>query len=448
VSEVNTISLDRMSREELIAHARELSINRPDLMTRVELRDEIIRLSETDEEQRKRARGWLGVARDLVASVVEQRLNLPDAAEMIRGANLRVPRHVPPVATVTLAEIYAAQGHLPRAIKLLDEVLLREPDHVAAAALRATLIEQQVVLVSSDNPDARSPSIIPEPEEWVNTLPPPDVTVAWPAEFAESVDVPAGAAVSAETATSPAEALRAKFEAYSKIAGIAQVIANEGAVKAAAVAGEAPVSEPAAAEDEVAPPAPVKTGSSDIPGAIAELESATVEPNAVLVENESAACEPELESLETTSAATSEVVDEVLLYRRSNSTIVCHWSLSADSWESRQAHGRGQWVVRVFQVKATAGPLESNEADIELPGTSGEILLNDIESSQHVRMAIGWKAAEHFSPAIIGVEIVGEAPEQLSIAWSPLPSAADPPPELWLDHARRSWQALSMGTTR
>jgi hypothetical protein len=36
---------------------------------------------------------------------------------------------------VTLAEIYAAQGHRTRAIETLDRVLAREPDHIAASAL-------------------------------------------------------------------------------------------------------------------------------------------------------------------------------------------------------------------------------------------------------------------------------------------------------------------------
>jgi hypothetical protein len=44
--------------------------------------------------------------------------------------------------TVTLAEIYAAQGHLERAVAVLDEVLLREPDHPEAKALRGRFLEQ------------------------------------------------------------------------------------------------------------------------------------------------------------------------------------------------------------------------------------------------------------------------------------------------------------------
>ena len=133
--------LDGLSRDELIARARSLGAQRPEVMTRVELRDEIVRRSETDPVAQRRSRGWLGVARDLVASVVDSGLNLPGAAAAIRGA----PRpdrewHGPsPVATVTLAEIYLAQGHRERALGVIDEVLRAEPDHAAAIALRRRL---------------------------------------------------------------------------------------------------------------------------------------------------------------------------------------------------------------------------------------------------------------------------------------------------------------------
>src|SRR3954462_3694412 len=133
--------LERMNREQLVLKARVLGVERAELMTRVELRDEIVRRSEPDLAQQKRARGFLGVARDLVASVVEAGLNLPDAAAIIRGDGAREShwKGPPPVATVTLAEIYAAQGHLERALRMLDEVLAKEPDHDAARALRDRL---------------------------------------------------------------------------------------------------------------------------------------------------------------------------------------------------------------------------------------------------------------------------------------------------------------------
>jgi hypothetical protein len=134
-------ALDQLSREDLIARARALGARRPEVMTRVELRDEILRLGEADPTVRRRTRGWLGVARDLVASVMDSGLNLPGAAAAIRGEPK--PEHEwqgpSPVATLTLAEIYVAQGHTDRALAVLAEVLSNEPDHAAALALRERL---------------------------------------------------------------------------------------------------------------------------------------------------------------------------------------------------------------------------------------------------------------------------------------------------------------------
>ena len=131
----------RMSRDELVARARSVGVKHPELMTRVELGDEILRAREQTHPGSNSARGWLGVARDLLARLVERGLNLPNAAALIRkgptafvSSNLQAP-----VATVTLAEVYAAQGHLERALAILDDVLEKEPDHVPARQLRERL---------------------------------------------------------------------------------------------------------------------------------------------------------------------------------------------------------------------------------------------------------------------------------------------------------------------
>lgn len=131
-------ALEALPRTELVDEAVRQGVRRPDVMTRVELVDEILRLSTPNPVQRKEVRGWLGVARDLLASVVDKGLHLPDAAAFIRGEvryePLRGPQ--PPVATVTLAEIYGAQGHFDRAVSTLDEVLSKEPDLDVARRLR------------------------------------------------------------------------------------------------------------------------------------------------------------------------------------------------------------------------------------------------------------------------------------------------------------------------
>ncbi len=144
-------ALDALSRDELLDRARSLGVERAELLTRVELRDEIIRKTETDEMSRRRARGWFGAARDLVASLVGQGLNLPDAAELIRGVNARAPHPGPPVATVTLAEIYAAQGHTRKALDLLDQVLEKEPSHTAAREAKERILGELQSVVGEDS---------------------------------------------------------------------------------------------------------------------------------------------------------------------------------------------------------------------------------------------------------------------------------------------------------
>ena len=156
--------LEGLDRESLVIRAQAAGIRRARILTRPELIDELLRMDpSTDEGQLRRSRGFFGRARDLVARVVERGLHLPDAADRIRtltGGSERpfpVPRTEPQaMPTVTLAEIYAAQGHQKRAIETLRRVLEREPEHVAAQ----TLLER----LEDDGYVAPPPPLPPEPE--------------------------------------------------------------------------------------------------------------------------------------------------------------------------------------------------------------------------------------------------------------------------------------------
>jgi hypothetical protein len=151
--------LEALGRNELIEKAEALGVDKASLLTRAELADEIVRRTVTDPIERRIARGLLGVARDLVARVVERGLHLPDAAARIRGTH--APSWIPakpPIATVTLAEIYARQGHTSRALSVLDEVLEKESDHDAARALREEIASSPDAEATeepeSDEPDS------------------------------------------------------------------------------------------------------------------------------------------------------------------------------------------------------------------------------------------------------------------------------------------------------
>jgi hypothetical protein len=180
--------LEALSREELVLRGRQAGVARPEVMTRVELVDEILRISVKDVGERRRVRGFLGVARDLVASIIEQGLNLPDAAALVRGEVRLEERPVPPpVATVTLAEIYAAQGHVDRALGILDEVLRNEPEHDVARRLRETLAAPLQEPFAA-GPEARSvPPVAPDAPSAPDAPDAPDA----PAPSASRSEVPA-----------------------------------------------------------------------------------------------------------------------------------------------------------------------------------------------------------------------------------------------------------------
>ena len=162
--------IESLSRSELVEKARGLGVERPERMTRVELRDEMIRRTVAEGDQAE-ARGLFGVARSMLASVVESGLKFPDAAKVIRGdSTIQVPAaNQTPVATVTLAEIYAAQGHQARALRMLEEVLREEPEHHEALRVRRELI-------GHDAPLPKAPESAPAPVR----SPPKDTAPAEP----------------------------------------------------------------------------------------------------------------------------------------------------------------------------------------------------------------------------------------------------------------------------
>jgi hypothetical protein len=138
---MNRAELDALDRDALIALAEAAGIKQVRVLTRPEIIDELLLTATTDAATKQRSRGLFGRARDLLARVVEKGLHLPDAAERIRTLGTLPERAPAPAAlpTVTLAEIYAAQGHRARAIEILEDVLSREADHAAARALLAQL---------------------------------------------------------------------------------------------------------------------------------------------------------------------------------------------------------------------------------------------------------------------------------------------------------------------
>jgi hypothetical protein len=179
-----------LSRVELLRLAQSLGVSDADVMTRAELRAAIDKAKRPEPRPAEHPTTWVSVARRLLARVVERGLNLPDAAALIRGDTKlsTPPKAPPPVATVTLARIYAAQGHLDRAIGTLDEVLESDPDHELARELHTQLWQRRDELrAGRAAAEVVAPAVAPEPEPDAGEAPPPGAHLA---EAAPAGDAP------------------------------------------------------------------------------------------------------------------------------------------------------------------------------------------------------------------------------------------------------------------
>ncbi len=188
--------LERLDRDTLIARAEGAGVSRANILTRPELVDELlVRSAKKDDPRVARARGFFGRARDLLARVIERGLHLPDAVERLRRTGSIPPppsrATTPAVPTVTLAEIYAAQGHNGRAVETLKRVLDHEPDHAAARALLARLSSEDA---SNEAPDEGAPATVPQSEPPVATEAPtlPEPLSADPPPFTVDLGEPFG----------------------------------------------------------------------------------------------------------------------------------------------------------------------------------------------------------------------------------------------------------------
>jgi hypothetical protein len=162
---VNRVELERLDRDALIARAEGAGVARARILTRPELVDELLLRSAVDDATKERARGLFGRARDLLARLVERGLNRPETADRIRAVGRAVGRVSAPAAlpTLTLAEIYVAQGYRERAIETLERVISAEPEHATARALLARLRDAAFAVPSPQMPPETEPDDSPDP---------------------------------------------------------------------------------------------------------------------------------------------------------------------------------------------------------------------------------------------------------------------------------------------
>ncbi|MEZ4224390.1 MAG: hypothetical protein R3B13_25805 [Polyangiaceae bacterium] len=420
---MNRDTLEKLSRNELIARASSIGVPRAEVMTRMELVDEIVRRSITDEHQRRRARGWLGVARDLVASLIDQGLNMGDTADLVRGGGVRTTplRHQPPVATVTLAEIYASQGHTKRALTMLDEVLVKEPDHQFASSLRDRLLQAKRPPADAPlEPDVEDASVEPPEAEDV------EEASAGLAQVAEEAS--AGLAQVAEEAS--AGLAQVAEEASAEPAG--EATAEPENVESVSLDGAEPAGEATAGAPEVAEAAlpvlesvPAETQDefadevdTPVQPAVAVDGPAAFDPPTPLeaIRGAEPLAPPPLVVHEVDAAPALAVTPfvpnaDVLLVRRASATRVSVY------WELLPAHTLEAVVRLVAFVPEWRGPSRV-ERQVAADSAVGHASL-EVPDGAEVRAVVGTSLGGAFRPLAIGVEIQGDREPEVS--WAPSP---------------------------
>ena len=391
----NDVNPKVLSRLELLKLAQTLNVSDADVMTRAELRAAIERARKPEPRLPPQPATWLGVARRLLASVVERGLHLPDAAAVIRGdAPLRpIPSGPPPVATVTLARIYAAQGHLERGIATLDEVLESDPDHDLARELRAQLGAALEAKRREEQEASGAPRSRParaEPTEQ-DALPVPEF------EFAAEESSPASDLLSAVP--------------LAEDAGLAEELSFDAG--AAELVGEA------AAELESIEPAPETRRESGRPSAPAPAAEASPAPElppvpaepapASLPGPESAAAPPSAD----VSAPLEPRPAGLLLIETGEPSRYLYWELARPS-----APGNGleaHWISVVAHTPRGAGSERSEKRFPVLRG-SGAVRLEGLSPLAVVRAKLSRGDAEDAIPLVVAGSVWARASAALDSA--------------------------------
>ena len=398
--------LEGLTRDELIVEAERLGVPRPRVLTQPDLIDEILARSARSERERSRARGFLGRARDLLARVVERGLHLPEAARALRGSPPPEPwpPPPPPLPTVTLAEIYAAQGHIERAVAVLDEVLAREPDHEGARQLRGRLLDQ------AKRPRGKRAGEAPPPSEAQAGG--ASAPAGSPKETGTGVEE--GAIAGAKAAPPEAPAVE---PAPGGVAGVRSAAAVKEVPSTTSVE-QVPVA--AATVEEV--PARVEEVRAAAPGAAA-IEAA---PAAVITDAAPAARAAEVAPASEVPQVEDEGaplpdrydVDEIVGMAVDPETVYLYWEVRPTTLaRARVRRPGGQLVIQLVAVLPSwDGPLVERR-NVAVDALFGDRFVRGIPAGANVRLSIGWAEGEDFEPLAVGAEIA--APRAF-----PLPGSA------------------------
>jgi hypothetical protein len=388
--------LESLTREELVALAGELGIVRPRSLTIPELMDEIVSRTASSERDKARSRGWFGRARNLLASVIERGLHLPDVVKALRNAPSSRPWPVapPPLATMTLAEIYAGQGHIDKALHVLDEIITREPEHADARALRQRLDPQTSIKKKPETTAKREEPLISN-----ESLPAVDVSKAVHVDDAAQ---PLADATPAVVETNHVEA--ASFEPVSATPEVAaEPVVAESATVAVAVV-DAPIetaSQPvvevvapqiAAAADE--PDEAVEASDDEDP---VQAESFEDEPSTAAFDSSD---RPDIEELPLPERYN---VDEIVGIAVDPTTVYVYWEVRPIVLA--RAHARlseGTMVVRLVSVTPSWDGPVVEQRDLHIDALYGDLYVRGLRPGSNVRIGVGWLVHGTFAPFAIG----------------------------------------------
>lgn len=341
--------LEGLSREELIARAEAAGVVRPRTLTIPELIDEILQANASNASGRsastskadKRGRGWFGRARDLLTSVIDRGIHAPETRAQRPDRRSAAPAP-PPLPTMTLAEIYAAQGHLERAIATLDEVIAREPSHAEAAALRARF-EQQLHKTKPSTP----PPVIEAKLE------------AMPASATPMADVDAK---SSEPLTDGSKASRTESATLTS----ASTEPSTSDTSASPAGLDSTVDAARGDKPATVPPAPLRRPTTPPVMEVDEIVGLAVDPN----------------------------------------TVYLYWEVRPSTLAAaRAAAPEGALVVRAVTVQpALSGPA-TDVRDFRVDALFGELFVHGLPSQANVRVSVGYKSGSAFEPFAIGMDL-------------------------------------------
>lgn len=340
--------LSHLTHDQLIERAKAWGITSPASMTREALIAKLEQHAPTEKPPvSSRRTGWLGRARDLVARVVEQGLHLPDAASLLRGVTTPPPQAPPPLPTVTLAEIYAAQGHLDKAIAVLDEVLESSPHHEEARKLRARFVLEGGGPEEPNIGDAETPpavgSVVVTNTDDVDTIMPPETLRTRGADSSEQAD-PATASATPDSSDA------------------APLPSTDVVASGSSDSSDAPPRVSASASSEEAPP---PTTSFD---------------------------------------------HEVVCLATDPTSLFVYWEIRPIVFaRARWRDPRGKLVLRIVVVKANLGAESASvlddERDLEIDGLSGERFVRGLTPDSNVRLCVAWLGPRGFVPLAIASEV-------------------------------------------